>query len=76
MTTDGPWLRFKRKCRQIGAEASASNHRSSNADWTPVCPKSLPFQSIGSRRSIASAYERQSPKFNPARWPLPLPKSA
>jgi hypothetical protein len=47
----------------------------SSADRIPVCPKSLPFHSNGSRRSRASAYERHSPKFNPAGWPLPLPKS-
>lgn len=31
------------------------DHRRSSALWTPVCPKSLPFHSSGSRRSIASA---------------------
>jgi len=47
-----------------------------SADAIPVCPKSSPFHNSGSRVSRASAYERQSPKFSPARWPLPLPKSA
>jgi hypothetical protein len=47
-----------------------------SADAMPVCPKSSPFDNSGSRVSRASAYERQSPKFSPARWPLPLPKSA
>ncbi len=53
-----------------------ANHCWSSAAWTPVCPKSLPFRSSGSRRSIAGALERQSPKFKPAGWPLTLPKSA
>ncbi len=48
----------------------------SRADRTPVCPKSSPFHNSGSRRSVASAYERQSPKFSRAGCPLPLPKSA
>src|SRR5882757_8899285 len=39
----------------------------SSADAIPVCPKSSPFHNNGSRVSSASAYARQSPKFNPAR---------
>ena len=40
-----------------------------------VCPKSSPLKSKGSRASVASAYAKQSPKFNWAGLPLPRPKS-
>jgi hypothetical protein len=39
-----------------------------------VARKSPPVASTGSPRSAASAYTAQSPKFNWARWPIPLPK--
>ena len=43
-----------------------------SAAVTSVFPKSLPLNSSASPATFASAYEKQSPKFNPAAWrPLP-----
>jgi len=50
----------------VGSTGMSTATHACSADSTPVCPKSSPFQSSGSRRSSANAYERQSPKFKPA----------
>jgi hypothetical protein len=63
-----------RRCRRRRDEMSAILTHA-RADFTSVREKSRPLNNSASSLDLASAYEKQSPKFNLAGWPLVFPKS-